>query len=94
MLLLNFNLLSIRARHLVPEREAAVDAFNDAKNPVQVLVMSERVLAISLNLEKDYADVVFVERRMKLPRPRPSVSPGSVSFSTSGLMPSAIDRSD
>ena len=34
MLLLNFNVLGIRARHLVPEREAAVDAFNDAKNPV------------------------------------------------------------
>ena len=61
MLLLNFNELSICARHLVPEREAAVDAFNDVKNPVQVLVMSESVLAISLNLQKDCADVMFVD---------------------------------
>ena len=29
---------------------------------------------------------------VKLPRPRPNVSPGSVSFSASGLTPSAIDR--
>lgn len=29
MLLLNFNVLSIRAKHQLAEREAAVTAFND-----------------------------------------------------------------
>ena len=39
MLLLNFNVLSIRAKHLLSEREAVVTAFNDDQNPVQVRVV-------------------------------------------------------
>lgn len=61
MLLLNFNVLSIRAKHLLAEREAAVAAFNDFGNHVQVLVTSVKVSATSLNLQKDCADVIFVD---------------------------------
>ena len=61
MLLLNFNVLSIRAKHLLSEREAAVTAFNDDQNPVQVLVTSVKVSATSLILQKDCADVIFVD---------------------------------
>ena len=45
----------------VVEREAAVAAFNDANIPVQVLVTSMKVSATSINLQKDFADVVFVD---------------------------------
>ena len=61
MLLLNFNVLSIRAKHLLPEREVAVAAFNDPNNLFQVLVTSVKVSATSLNLQKDCADVIFVD---------------------------------
>ena len=54
-------MLSIRARHKQAEREAAVSAFNDGANPVQVLVTSVKVSATSINLQKDCADVVFVD---------------------------------
>ena len=40
MIVLGFNVISIRAKNKSQEREAAVSAFNDPRNAVQVLVTS------------------------------------------------------
>lgn len=54
MLLLNFNVLSIRAKHPLTEREAAVTAFNDPQNHVQVLVMSVKASEPAEELRRRY----------------------------------------
>ena len=61
MMLIGFNVRSIRAKLKTTEREAAVNAFNDKENPVQVLVTSLKVSSTSLSLQKDCADVIFVD---------------------------------
>lgn len=61
IMLVGFNVLSIRAKHNAAEWEAAVSTFNDKENPVQVLVTSLKVSSTSLNLQKDCADIIFVD---------------------------------
>ena len=43
------------------DRDAAVNAFNDPNNPVQILVTSIRISATALNLQHDCSDVVFLD---------------------------------
>lgn len=50
MLILGFNIFSIRAKHKQREREEAVNSFNDPTCPVQVLV-----------LQKHCSDVIFLD---------------------------------
>ena len=47
---LGFNVYSIRSAHNAKDREDTVDAFNDPKNPVQILVSSLRISATAVNL--------------------------------------------
>ena len=60
-MLIGFNVLSIHAKHKASEREAAINAFNDKNNPVQVLITSLKVSSTALNLQKDCSDIVFVD---------------------------------
>ena len=61
MLVLGFNVISIRAKYKLKEREGAVAAFNDPDNPVQVLVTSLKVSSVAINLQRDCSDVIFVD---------------------------------
>lgn len=53
MLMLGFNVMSIRVKYKLKKREEAVTAFNDSDKPVQVLVISVRVSCVAINLQKD-----------------------------------------
>ena len=61
MLILGFNVLSIRAKYKQKKREEAVSAFNDKDCPIPVLVTSVEVSATAINLQRDCADVIFTD---------------------------------
>lgn len=60
LLVLGFNVRSIRAKHKSKDREESVRKFNDETNPVQVLVTSQRIPATGLNLQACCADMFFI----------------------------------
>ncbi|KAF6235521.1 hypothetical protein HO173_006204 [Letharia columbiana] len=66
LMVLGFNVISIRAKHRLKDREAAIAQFNDKTCPVQVLVTSVKVSATSVNLQKDCADTIFADVRSRM----------------------------
>ena len=61
IIVLEYDLLSIRAKYKSSEREAAINAFNEKTNSMQALVTSLKVYPTMINLQKDCADVVSVD---------------------------------
>ena len=60
MLVFGFNVMNIRAKHKLKEREDAVAVLNDSENPVQVPVTSVKVSSVAINLQRNCSDVIFV----------------------------------
>ena len=62
LMLLQFQVISIRAAQTHAERDLSVLMFNDPESQVQVLVTSFRIASTALNLHKACSDVIFVEQ--------------------------------
>ncbi len=60
-MVIRFNVIFIRSKHKQQDREAAVRAFNNKDNPIQILIMSLKICSTALNLQHDYSDVIFLD---------------------------------
>ena len=60
ILLIEFNVLSIRIKHKTFQRKVVVNVFNSKFNSIQIFIIFFKIFFTAFNLQKDYFDIIFI----------------------------------